>query len=485
MTQTNVRVQMQIRRDTAANWNSADPILLAGEWGYETDSGKIKIGDGSTTWLSLDHAFVSTKGGNMTDHLTIHNKKELRLTDNTQDTAQDHYSAFKAGTQSADLTYTLPTTQPGSGTEYLGCTSSGVLSWVAGSSSDGTKMPLAGGTFTGDVIHAADVTFDGATAGTDITYNRSTNNLKFSDNAKINFGTDGDLFLFHDGNDSYINESGSGDLIIDSSHIIFKDGGTEVLETTNSGIRIKDNLTLAIGSNSDLKLMHDTSENFILSPNNHTLNVEGDEIQLRAVNNEKYFKGVKNGASELYYNDVLKFQTSGTGIEVKSTTDAKLLIENTADGDAILHLRNTGSTDFQFKLTNAVLTIGTTTKKSIKATANQDVVLYYNDNTKLATTSSGVDVTGTVNESSDIALKTNIEPLENVLDKIKQINGFKYKFKNNNSESIGVIAQDVEKVFPELVHGSEGSKSLQYSGLIGALIESVKELSERVALLEG
>jgi len=51
-------------------------------------------------------------------------------------------------------------------------------------------------------------------------------------------------------------------------------------------------------------------------------------------------------------------------------------------------------------------------------------------------------------------------------------------------KSMGVIAQDVEKVFPELVHGSEGSKSLQYSGLIGALVESVKELSEKVNALE-
>jgi hypothetical protein len=49
---------------------------------------------------------------------------------------------------------------------------------------------------------------------------------------------------------------------------------------------------------------------------------------------------------------------------------------------------------------------------------------------------------------------------------------------------MGVTAQDVEKVFPELVHGEEGSKTLQYSGLIGALIESVKELSAKVAALE-
>lgn len=53
MTATNVRVQMQQRRDTAANWTSADSTLLAGELGYETDTGKLKVGDGSTAWSSL------------------------------------------------------------------------------------------------------------------------------------------------------------------------------------------------------------------------------------------------------------------------------------------------------------------------------------------------------------------------------------------------------------------------------------------------
>jgi len=56
MTATNVRVQMQQRRDTAANWASANPTLLSGELGYETDTSKFKIGDGSTAWNSL--AFV-------------------------------------------------------------------------------------------------------------------------------------------------------------------------------------------------------------------------------------------------------------------------------------------------------------------------------------------------------------------------------------------------------------------------------------------
>ena len=48
-----VVTQIQTRRGTAAQWTSANPTLAAGEWGYETDTGKVKIGNGSTAWSSL------------------------------------------------------------------------------------------------------------------------------------------------------------------------------------------------------------------------------------------------------------------------------------------------------------------------------------------------------------------------------------------------------------------------------------------------
>jgi hypothetical protein len=46
---------IQTRRDTAANWTSVDPILASGEMGYETDTGKVKYGDGSTVWSGLSY----------------------------------------------------------------------------------------------------------------------------------------------------------------------------------------------------------------------------------------------------------------------------------------------------------------------------------------------------------------------------------------------------------------------------------------------
>lgn len=53
-----VVTQIQVRRGTASQWTSANPTLAAGEWGYETDTGFYKIGNGSTAWTSL--AYVNT-----------------------------------------------------------------------------------------------------------------------------------------------------------------------------------------------------------------------------------------------------------------------------------------------------------------------------------------------------------------------------------------------------------------------------------------
>lgn len=50
-----VQTQLQIRRDTAANWSSTNPTLASGEWGLETDTRQYKIGDGVTAWNSLGY----------------------------------------------------------------------------------------------------------------------------------------------------------------------------------------------------------------------------------------------------------------------------------------------------------------------------------------------------------------------------------------------------------------------------------------------
>ena len=55
MSQHTVNVRLVTRNDTAANWASINPILLAGEMAIESDTGLIKVGNGTSTWDALDY----------------------------------------------------------------------------------------------------------------------------------------------------------------------------------------------------------------------------------------------------------------------------------------------------------------------------------------------------------------------------------------------------------------------------------------------
>jgi len=103
------------------------------------------------------------------------------------------------------------------------------------------------------------------------------------------------------------------------------------------------------------------------------------------------------------------------------------------------------------------------------------------------------------NHSSDGRLKTNIRPLTNALEKVLQLRGVNFTWKNNpeSGNQIGFIAQEVKQVVPELVSGTEGdiekgeTLSMSYGNLTPLLVEAIKEqqkiiaeLQRRVALLE-
>lgn len=83
--------------------------------------------------------------------------------------------------------------------------------------------------------------------------------------------------------------------------------------------------------------------------------------------------------------------------------------------------------------------------------------------------------------SSDKSLKTNIQTLPNALDKLKQLNGVSFNWKSNGEKSIGLIAQDVEKTYPEVVSAdSKGLKAVDYGKLVAVLIEAVKEQQKQI-----
>ena len=89
---------------------------------------------------------------------------------------------------------------------------------------------------------------------------------------------------------------------------------------------------------------------------------------------------------------------------------------------------------------------------------------------------------------SDLEFKTDIEPINNSLKTIKQLNGVRYRWNNEAKvlgitsvdPQIGLIAQDVEKVLPEAVEPHRGYLTVKYDKVIPLLIEAVKELSDKI-----
>jgi len=94
------------------------------------------------------------------------------------------------------------------------------------------------------------------------------------------------------------------------------------------------------------------------------------------------------------------------------------------------------------------------------------------------------------NSTSDAKLKTNVQVIEDPLEKVLQINGVSFNWIKDNKPSMGVIADNIQEVLPELVSDTD-PKTVNYNGLIGLLIEVVKEqqtqinsLNERLSKLE-
>jgi hypothetical protein len=87
------------------------------------------------------------------------------------------------------------------------------------------------------------------------------------------------------------------------------------------------------------------------------------------------------------------------------------------------------------------------------------------------------------NSTSDINLKKNIRTVENSLNTIDSLRGVSFDWKETGKGSYGVIAQELEEVLPELV-GDGVVKSVNYNGIIGVLIEAIKELKKEIEELK-
>lgn len=100
-----------------------------------------------------------------------------------------------------------------------------------------------------------------------------------------------------------------------------------------------------------------------------------------------------------------------------------------------------------------------------------------------------INASGTVTANSDETLKENIRTITNALEKVLALRGVEYDKIDSGDHQIGVIAQEVEKIIPEVVypkgkHPDYEKKSVAYANLVGLLIEAIKEQNQRIDELE-
>lgn len=122
--------------------------------------------------------------------------------------------------------------------------------------------------------------------------------------------------------------------------------------------------------------------------------------------------------------------------------------------------------------------LSTITTGTLAISRTSSTKLYYNPN-------SGTLNSTTFNSLSDEREKTNISIISNGLEIVENLRGVTFEWLDDSGPSAGLIAQDVERWLPQLVgQNTDGVKNLNYSGIIGVLVEAVKTLSDRVKALE-
>ena len=138
----------------------------------------------------------------------------------------------------------------------------------------------------------------------------------------------------------------------------------------------------------------------------------------------------------------------------------------------------TGFANVSTSVNSAILSVGTS---FIGNTSG----LYHTGTVNAASfTTTGTMEAAIFNSTSDVNSKYNIKTIEDPITKVMQMRGVTFTWKSNDTDSMGLIAQEVEQVIPQVVHtDSEGKKSVSYDNIIGLLVEAIKHQQKQINYL--
>ena len=336
-------------------------------------------------------------------------------------------------------------------------------------------LPKAGGTMTGDIAHASNFGLD---IGGEITLDADGGKIRFKD-----AGTEIGRVVIDNSQDLEIVAS------VQDKNIKFRgdDGGSGITALTldmstagkatfNNDIALGDSQKAVFGASEDLQILHNGA-NSLIDSNTGELQILSDNLRLKNAANNETLAEFTNGSSCVFkFNDGTKLATTDTGVTVTGDMGATTATTSgtaTLGGIAI----NDGSLRAQLvSVSSDIVLKSETSDKDIKfqgVDGGSTVTALTLDMSEAGAATFNNNVTA----FSDERLKTDIKTIESGLDKVSQMRGV--TFKKDDKLNSGVVAQELEKIAPELVKTADdemGTKSVAYGNMVGYLIEAVKEL---------
>ena len=309
----------------------------------------------------------------------------------------------------------------------------GALQFQAPNEGSGTD----GAAVAGAIVAEADATFTDEIASTDMVFKVGT--AVASDNAAVE-----KMRLTHEGDIELQN-----DLTLKSDSSIIKFGADSDINITHvADTGLTTNGDFSVGD--DLKLTSDGAVLGFGADNEITVTHVAD-TGLRFEDSDKLLFG------------------AGADLEISHNATDSIIKNNT----------NT------FRILGNTIAINNSDESNAMAlfTSGGAVKLYHNNTERVTTSSSGATINGALTASGDITafsderLKSDIETIDDALYKVMNMRGVSYT--KQAEKGIGVIAQEVEKVLPEVVTDGE-YKSVAYGNIVGVLIEAIKEQQKQI-----
>ncbi|AOV62177.1 baseplate wedge subunit [Synechococcus phage S-CAM7] len=285
-----------------------------------------------------------------------------------------------------------------------------------------------------------------------------------------------------------IGDTGTDSVNLSSGNLTFS-GTTNEIETavTNDVVTFSLPDDVTIGNNLTVTTDLDVSGSFSFDGGGQSVDAISDDITSAALSTEiptanavkSYVDSTIDGSNNLAFSG-----DSGTNGDIDLAASEVLDFQGTTNQ---IETVSDGAQQITFSLANDTDIVTSLTVGATLGAAGGDIL-------EASATAAGggigvaiagdLNVTGNVDSASDRKLKENIEVIPNALEKIEALRGVEYTWKSNGAYSAGIIAQEVQAVMPGLVTENETHLSVQYNGLIGLLIEGMKEQQAQIEELK-